>query len=537
MFFSFLFTDEKEPYLDNQKVVAHKLDGLIISGDHFYPPDYIINTTKGVLFYRTSMPENSRVQDAFCARLEKSFLEKVVTQADLERWKEEIANYFLENCNTYVFVEMMVGANDSSIIVLKVMESKIGEVLVSGNKWFSDEYYRRNMGLFPEGEVDTRKLTADLDKLNRNPSVKAELVFHKEKGDRINVELMVEDSKPFSAYSGVDNQLVDVLCGSRIYGGGSWQSGGALPKSFSMEYNMSMQPKYLQRVLLEANVPLKYGAVGLSSDVAMVSLDKVGYVASLTQEYSFPLLQRKGVERALFLSVKQKAMNTNALFGEQKFGRSALIAGVELGFCGSMQRENYFLEGSVDVFSQPFAATSLMSETNYDSLRQGAATTFTVGRGEMKLLLEGLSTFPSLFVKGAVQVSFTKLLPCEQFGLGGEGSVRGYAERAINADSAALLSVEARSPKISLLSYFGPKYRKMDRFYGVLFVDSAEALLETSGLTEGRSLFMLGMGPGFRYDVLDTLHASLDLGMRFGRLPLDVDGERARLYFSVAATY
>jgi len=60
-----------------------------------------------------------------------------------------------------------------------------------------------------------------------------------------------------------------------------------------------------------------------------------------------------------------------------------------------------------------------------------------------------------LLVRGDVQLADGALLPLEQFGLGGQQSVRGYRQDALLTDNGALLSAELRVPIVRVPEWQG----------------------------------------------------------------------------------
>lgn len=534
--FNPLFSDE--PYLNNQEVISHKLKALIISGDHFYPPEYILKTTEGVLLYRTFAPNSQSEQIFFTKGLERKVLNKSVTIADIKKYKEEIAKYFLNSCNKYVFIELIKGSSDPSILVLKVIESKIGEVLVSGNKWFSAEYYKKNVGLFPEGTIDNDRLTADINKINKSPWTKAEILYHKDKNDTVNIELKVQDKKPVQAYSGVINNLVTSLGSSRIFAGGTWYSSGSLNNSICVEYESAANLKKYHAVAIDMNFPFKnYGLVLLHSKSSFMNISKVkgeGFLLEGSGSVELPFFyQTLKRERALSFGATYKLLNNDFFVGGSKLVRPVSITECFVNFHGTVLEEEYELSGSLDVFIQPFALAPLVSRKSYSLLRDDASTTFAYAKAVVDFTYNFHDLFPSIHMKGAFQWSSTKLLPSEQWSLGGENSIRGYSQSAVNVDTGWLLSVEARSPKVSLLKWIAKKHRKKDAFSAAIFVDTAQGRQMYS-----ENIFMLGAGPGLRYDLLDRIHAKVDLGFRLANLPENYrDSGRVRFNFSVVGSY
>jgi hemolysin activation/secretion protein len=535
-----------EPYIDNQEVITKELKGLIISGDHLYPPEYILKTTKGALFYRTSPADNMSDQVVFLKNLERRIVGKPITYSDIEKYKEEIAAFYLKYCNKYVFVELLRGGLDSTILVLKVMESKVGEILVTGNNWFSEEFYKKNIGLFPNGIVNNQKLQANVNRINRSPWSKAEVIYRKGKNkSEIDVELQVKDSKPVQFYSGANNSGVEVLGSSRMFAGAVWRGSFLKDQTLSFEYEVAPSFKNLASYTLDYTLPLKqFGGCRFKCNYSgfhtVNNAAQEGAFFASSTKYELPLAQTIRRVQNLSIGVDLKTMDNNFLSGgiirspdfATIFRMSSVYSG---GYCSGVHE----ISGEIGAFAQPLSASKSMSAKVYSELRQGAATTYAFSKAAIiyNYTPEDKRS-PSLKVRLEGQISSARLLPAEQFGLGGINSVRGYVERAVNVDNGLFASVEGQTPKFSLLKYVAKKYRNYDKFYGVLFVDGGHGSILDPEKGESRSAFLLGVGPGLRYDLFDSIYSRLDLGVRLGGIPESSSYDsRVRVYFTVGGSY
>ncbi|MCH9617303.1 MAG: hypothetical protein SP4CHLAM5_04130 [Chlamydiia bacterium] len=532
-----------EPYIDSQEVITKELKGLIISGDHLYPPEYILKTTNGALFYRTSPADNRSDQVVFLKNLERRVIGKPITFSDIEKYKEEIAAFYLKHCNKYVFVELLRGGLDPSILVLKVMESKVGEILVTGNNWFSEEFYKKNIGLFPNGTVDNQKLQADVNRMNRSPWSKAEIVYKKGKNKgEIDVELHVKDSKPVQFYSGVNNSGVEVLGPSRMFAGAVWRGSFLKDQTLSFEYEIDPNFQNLASYTLDYTLPLKrFGAYKfLCNYSALHAVDSTlqeGAFFESSTKYELPLAQNISRQQNLSLGLDFKTMNNDFLSGGMtKSPDFATILRMGSVYQACYSIGGHEVSGSIGVFTQPFSLSKAMSAKVYSELREGAATTYTFSKASLTYhYIPENKRSPSIKFRIEGQLSSAKLLPIEQFGLGGINSVRGYEERAVNADNALFASIEGQSPKLSLMQYVAKKYRHYDKCYGTVFIDAGYGRENGKG---GDTAFLLGAGPGIRYDLFDAIYSRLDLGVRLGAIPRNSSyTSRVRVYFSVGGSY
>lgn len=130
-----------------------------------------------------------------------------------------------------------------------------------------------------------------------------------------------------------------------------------------------------------------------------------------------------------------------------------------------------------------------------------------------------------LLVRGDIQLADEALLPIEQYGLGGLGSVRGYRQDLLLADNGALASAELRLPIV-----------RIPRWQGVLqvipFVDVGAVW--NSGREDPETDHLAALGLGLQWQQGDRFTARLDWG-----IPLVSVDSRERtwqengLYFSI----
>ena len=87
------------------------------------------------------------------------------------------------------------------------------------------------------------------------------------------------------------------------------------------------------------------------------------------------------------------------------------------------------------------------SAADFDAVRSGASRHYSLLRaaGQISLPVLDDSTLTARF---AAQHSADRLVPGEQFGLGGAGSVRGYGERELAGDTGWLASLELATPRL-----------------------------------------------------------------------------------------
>jgi hemolysin activation/secretion protein len=131
-----------------------------------------------------------------------------------------------------------------------------------------------------------------------------------------------------------------------------------------------------------------------------------------------------------------------------------------------------------------------------------------------------------LVLRSDAQLSTRALVPLEEFGLGGQRSVRGYRQNVLLTDNAVFASAELRLPilrasKVEGLLQLAP------------FIDFGVGWNSSGGTIAGSNT-LLGIGLGLQWQMGDRFTARVDYGIPL----IDVDsGDRTLqekgLYFSV----
>jgi hemolysin activation/secretion protein len=130
-------------------------------------------------------------------------------------------------------------------------------------------------------------------------------------------------------------------------------------------------------------------------------------------------------------------------------------------------------------------------------------------------------------VKGDVQLSGDSLVPLEQFGLGGQMTVRGFRQDALLTDSGALLSAEFRLPIA--------RSSKLGTLQLVPFVDVGTGWNLSSATPSPSTL--VGAGLGLLWKAGDRFNARLDWGTALTSLKGDRRSLQEKgVYFSVNYT-
>ncbi|HBB34879.1 MAG TPA: hemolysin activation/secretion protein [Cyanobacteria bacterium UBA9273] len=133
---------------------------------------------------------------------------------------------------------------------------------------------------------------------------------------------------------------------------------------------------------------------------------------------------------------------------------------------------------------------------------------FFAWRGQflwLRLLNSANPSFSStLLVRSDIQFAFDSLVPLEQFGLGGQSSVRGYRQDALLGDNGVFASAEVRVPILRVSEIDGILQVSPFIDFGTTWNTNTEALNPNT---------LVGLGVGLRWQMLDNFTARFDWGI------------------------
>ncbi len=163
------------------------------------------------------------------------------------------------------------------------------------------------------------------------------------------------------------------------------------------------------------------------------------------------------------------------------------------------------------------------------SNEEGPDSNFLAWRGQVQWV-NLLAPDTLLILGGDVQVSTSPLLRLEQFGLGGQDTVRGYRQNVLLADNGASASAELRLPILRLPQQNG--LLQLAPFLDLGFAWNSSGNPDP----EPDPNFLASIGLGLRFQMGDRLSATLDYGIPLIDVDIvseDTTLQEEGLYFSV----
>ncbi len=485
----------------------------------------------GVVNRNVQLPGNSQ---KFLDELEIKYLGQPLTQEEMTKIKRAIIRYYRSENHPAVAVRFVQKGGQEGIAVFIISEAKIQNVSSQGpdraSSRASKEHLEKYYDIQTEEYVAQDVLLNNVDWQNRNPFRRTIVPFPQgSEAGTSDLKFWSEDRFPVRFFAGADNSGTKFTGRTRLYGGLTW--GHVFGADDLLHYQYTINPtidKFQSHYgtyiyFLPSKHILNVFATYSTTDPDIRGFHGKGTCVQASFRYTVPLLPLYGpLKQEITAGADYKNTNTNLFFIDSSHpihSRRVNIAQLVLNYSFERTWTRNEVEFALETFLSPGRTFWLANQSNsaYHTLRPHAKNWYGYGR----LTVGDVYQLPRCFsIAGLlrVQASFTPLLPTEQFGLGGYNTVRGYHERAFNADEALCANFEIRSPSLHLMK------RCQDELIFLGFIDYGLGfnLEPTKGYPSSGHL--LGAGPGVRYQIDTHFSARADYGFRLHKVSGDRSG-------------
>lgn len=533
-----IFNPVKPTVIEPRDVII--LKGILIVGQSTDVTKSGVDKIEGIEVKNVEIPCGlARLRYA----IEPAYIGQPIGADLLQQLKNDIIIYYRDANRPVVTVDIPEQDVTSGILQVVVVEAKLCRVIYKCNQYFSDKLLARNIRLTPCCPIDKQTLLEDLAWMNRSHYRRTDAVFTP--GDTegtTNIELNTEDRMPFSIYVGGDNTGVNPLKEPRWFAGFNW--GNAFNVDHSLTYQFTSASNYNRfhshTINYVAPLPWRhivniYGGYSKMRP-AIRDFHTGGHSSQASLRYIMPF--RPNVNcylNDLILGFDWKNTNNNFLFlGTETFPfiRSIVnITQLVAGYSYGKLAYNHRFTLNALLFYSPGRWFPHQSNSAFQSLRPGAKNRYVYGRLEIGDTYTFDCNF-ALYGMARLQGASDPLLPSEQFGLGGYDTVRGYDEREVNADNAACINFEIRTPKFHIFR----NCRFNDELYLLAFVDYGFGVNNAHWFAEEKSEHLLGVGPGFRYALNRYFSARFDLGFKLHKTRFG-DGHLCKVHVGALLSY
>lgn len=483
-------------------------------------------------------------------------INRPLTQETITDIKRTIIRYY-QDLNrpvvTVVIPEQDVTAGVLQIIVIK---GRVGRIYATGNKWFTEEQLVKHISLRPDQVIDSEVLDDDLFLLNRNPFRQVDLIYTP--GAELgytDLELLTYDRFPLKVYAGVDNTGNDLTGNNRIFAGINLGKIIAADQTLSYQYITSSDFHRFKAHTIHYSAPLPwkhtlvlfggYSRVTNEFHITPISTQRFhshGFASQASLRYDIPLDPHPNLLHEFTLGFDFKRTNNNLELGaapivSKRVNIGQFMASYNLGY----EKNPFTFTFEIEGFGSPGQWIGDQKDVDYQSLRPFATAAYFYGRASITFLWEFLyKASAQFYLRG--QYANRNLLQSEEYGVGGYSTVRGYKERYINGDNAAVGNFELRMPPFSILQLFGARNGR-DELQFLAFFDFGWAAVHKPVTDQHRNHHIYSVGPGLRYLVAPFITLKVDWGFQLHEISKDDPprdnrgGPSNRVHFSLVVGY
>jgi hemolysin activation/secretion protein len=405
------------------------------------------------------------------------------------------------------------------VVVLQVVEEKIGRLHVNGSRYFSLDKIKSQAPSLAPGQVPNFKhIRHDIVALNQWPD--RQVIPSLQAGAQpqtVDVDLNVKDSLPLHGSLGLDNRYSSDTTPLRVDGALSydnlWQRGDTLNLAFEVAPQrpndaLVFSGSYLARTNIDWLTLLLYGLIS-NSDVATVGNTNVvgrGQVAGLRALISLP--GGSGFFDTLSAGMDYKHFDQNVTLGGSALASPVTYYPITASYSATWQGDAATTQ--LDI-GPTFNVRGLGSSPGaFDAKRYDAESNFIYLRGDLSRQ-QDLPLALQIYAKAQGQLTNQPLVNSEQFSLGGQDTVRGYLESEVLGDDAITGSVELRSPPLAQYAqYFG---HAVNDWRGFVFADAGHAKILDPLPQQQATFDLASIGVGTRIQLINHLNGSVDVAV------------------------
>ena len=442
------------------------------------------------------------------------------TLADVNAARDALQKVYQDKGYQSVVVELPQQQVKNGVIVLQVVEAKVGRLRVEGAKYYSPLEIRDAVPALAEGSVpDFNQAQQQLTDLNR--SADRQVIPVLKPGalpQTVDVDLKVDDHSPLHGSLDFNNDNSPNTSSLRTSASLSYSNLWQLGHVLSGTYLIAPQHPQDARVYSFSYLaPLKdshwsFLATVIHSDSNVAALGGTnvlgkGTTFGFTASYALPSTDT--YSQTVSVEIDRKHYDEDDTIVGQGTSKVPLTyVPVTLAYNGQMMLQNSQTSFAVSVTTN---IRGIGSDWNaYDNKRYNATPDFVYGKFDLNHT-QHFDHDVQANAHVSAQLANSPLVSTEQFAAGGMSSVRGYMQAEDTADSGVIGSLELRSPSIS--KYLGSAVAgNVNEWRFHAFVDAAHLWLLSPLPEQTASFNLLSVGFGTRVQLMKYASADFEAG-------------------------
>lgn len=487
---------------------------------------------------------NSLLEQAYINQLLQPFTGKQRDFGDVQRAIDALEESYRQRGYNTVQVSLPEQELERGEIRVKVTEARLAKITIEGNRHFSTGNISAGMPSLKVGDTpNIARISNNLRVANDNPSKKINLQLQSgDKEDEIIANMKVADELAWKVGMTADNTGTQQTGTTRL--GLVYQYANLFDSDQVVSLQYTTSPEKSDKVGIYSvgyRIPLYqqgdsvdifagYSDVDSGTITAGVYDLKVsgkGMVSGL--RYNHNLGRSGNYDSRVIFGLDYRAYKNSVSVIDTQLGNDVTVHPVSIGYSGTWALAGGEVGFNL-TFSQNFPGGSRGGDNDFNLARAGAPVKYSVFRYAASYIqvFNGDWQF-RLGLSG--QTTNDRLVPGEQFGIGGNATVRGFLEREVANDRGHLFNAEVYTTNLAPMLGMDPLNLRALAFFDAGYVSRIGAL---AGEAESASISSIGLGLRLTHD------KNLTFAVDYGYV-LDAGGSQSkgdqRLHFRMGMLY
>jgi hemolysin activation/secretion protein len=391
--------------------------------------------------------------------------------ADVQRAREALEGAFSRK--GYGAVQVLLPEQEIARgeVVLRAVEAKLGKVTVDGNRFFDEPNIRASLPALQPGQApNTAALAANLRLANENPAKQTTVTLRSGAAEgEVDAVVRVADQKPLRFLLSVDNtgtpETGEFRVGAGVQHANLWNRDHVAnlqyitapyhddnPDKLGFPPNRNVEiwgASYRVPIYsLGDSIDLIAGYANVNSGVVQNVFSIAGAGRIYAGRYNWNLPRWRELESRITFGGDVRYYDNNVFLvgGTETLVPDYVTRPLSATYAGTWRGAQAETTGYLG-FAHNVAGGANADQATFDIVRPGADADYTVYRAGFNYL-RNLPADVQMRFNMSGQTSSDLLVPGEQFGIGGQDSVRGFLEREIINDKGFRGTAEVYSPDL-----------------------------------------------------------------------------------------
>jgi hemolysin activation/secretion protein len=440
--------------------------------------------------------------------------------ADIQRALEALEREYRDR--GFGAVQVLLPEQDitKGVVQFRVLQPRIGKVLIEGNTHFDNENIRRSLPTVKEGETpNSREMSRNLQMTGEHPAKQTNVLLRSGASEEVvDINIKVTDEKPWRVFLTADNTGTKETGYYRT--GIGFQHSNLFNRDHTLTAQYVTSPTEADQVSIygvgyripfynlnsSLDVIAGYSDVDSGTVQGLFNVSGKGTIGIVRWNYYLPRWQ--DLEQKVALGFDYRKFENQVLIpgDPTSFVPDITVKPASLTYSGLMRATaaefSFFGSYSANI---PGGADG--GDAAFNASRTGAEANYTILRGGFNFVYQFRNEWQARWTANG-QYTRDLLVSGEQYGIGGPDSVRGYLLREVAMDKGGATQAEVYTPDFARSIGLSDRFRlRALAFYDYGKVTRLDPL---PGEAEKESLASTGVGlrVGFSKSVAVRLDAA-----------------------------